>query len=330
MPNTHCASCESTASRHQTSDGSSAQLKALFALSRRGVENVIIPLNKMTEEKRDINFGVYCVHSLTGAAGKDFIELARNLTTIPIYGIQAPPGKMRDSHFCESIEGIAQYYTAIIDAFQRTGPIIMCGWSVGCTIALEMSNCFHKIGRHVEALIVIDGELENTNATLSVVDARYVLEVARNIPRWIMYDPILGRTSFGVTLQRMMRRVVGRKKRESSSSRAATIPNKDSLGIARVVDISRYPEHQLLFMERLYQAALRYIPRSYDGRIIVFEATAKPLYKLPQVARAWRSIAQSARVIKINATHISIMKGNSISAVANEILRVAPARASSA
>ena len=141
-----------------------------------------------------------------------------------------------------------------------------------------------------------------------------------------MFDPLHGRTTLGKILQRMIRLTIKWEKWGFSLPFTATTRNGDTLGIAKVVDISRYPDYQLLFMERLYQSALRYIPEKYCGHVIVFEATVKPLYKLPQVTRAWRFISQNPCVVKLRETHVSIMKSNGAAAMSRAIIAAIHAR----
>ena len=68
---------------------------ALFAHASRNSERAIVPINDCALDTATPRPAFYCVHSASGVAGTDFLDLAKCLEpTIRFYGIQAPPKRM--------------------------------------------------------------------------------------------------------------------------------------------------------------------------------------------------------------------------------------------
>jgi hypothetical protein len=64
----------------------------LFARALRSSERVLLPINESAMATDVPRPSFYCVHSVSGAAGTDFLSLARRLDrTVNFYGLQAPP-----------------------------------------------------------------------------------------------------------------------------------------------------------------------------------------------------------------------------------------------
>src|SRR5579872_4196628 len=84
---------------------------ALFAHASRNSERAIVPINDCALSTDTPRPAFYCVHSASGVAGTDFLDLARYLEpTIRFYGIQAPPKQMPEPEFGASVDSLADYY----------------------------------------------------------------------------------------------------------------------------------------------------------------------------------------------------------------------------
>src|ERR1700727_1029668 len=101
---------------------------ALFARVSYNSDRSIVPINDVAQSMDAHPPAFYCVHSASGVAGMDFLDLARGLEPdIRFYGIQAPPNQMSDSQFGRSVESIADYYADALVDFQPTGPFLLGG-----------------------------------------------------------------------------------------------------------------------------------------------------------------------------------------------------------
>jgi len=291
---------------------------ALFARSSRSSEQVIVPINDIALSKHTPYPAFYCVHSVSGVAGNEFLALARRLEpTVRFYGIQAPPKQIQHPEFGGSIESIANHYADALIKFQQEGALVLGGYCVGAVIALEVAKILRARGREVGPLIAIDGAPENTGPTLRSWQLRYWLELTRNLPDWIRHADLMRTASFQSLVW-------------SISNNALKI-GKGAIGLKRgqkvggnyamdgLMDLSIYPSAHKLFINRLFNALFAYVPERYPGDVVVYEAKVTPLLYLPQIAQAWRQFAPQSEIVRIIGTHVGMMGEPYVDALANEM-----------
>jgi thioesterase domain-containing protein len=296
----------------------SRNTSALFAHASRNSERTIVPINDCAAESGSQRPALYCVHSASGVAGTDFLDLARSLEpSIRFFGIQAPPKRMSDKEFGNSVESLADYYSDAVNKFQPEGPILLGGYCVGVVIALAMADRLQGLGREIGPLFMIDGVPENTGVALSRWEFRYWLELTRNFRGWLNHGDLMRSRTLHSLLW--------------SIRNNATAIGKGALGLKRgqrvgggyaiedIMDVSRYQPAHKSFVNRLFQALFGYRPTSYSGDVIVYEATVKPLLYLPQIGRTWKAFAPQTEVVEITGTHISIMHEPYVRALAKDI-----------
>jgi pyochelin synthetase len=262
--------------------------------------NVIVPLSEGIKDRPVF----YCVHALSGGVTA-LGNLARLLgARQPFFGIQAPIDKRR-AEFASSIESVANYYADALAKFQPSGKVALGGWSVGSIIALEMAQILRARGNHDILLINIDCELLNTGGGISRVNPRYYFEVVRNLPLWLSYqirDKDWSIRSFGRRAMKKLSattRVVG-----SSIVNGRMVRTHAVDGFMDTPSFS--PDHKA-FMAALFDALYRYVPDTYSGPVVIYEAMVQPVGHLRQVAATWRKIA-CPEVIRLMGTHSTIIK----------------------
>jgi thioesterase domain-containing protein len=291
---------------------------ALFAHASRNSERAIVPINDCALDSGTPRPAFYCVHSASGVAGTDFLDLARRLEpSIRFYGIQAPPKQMPHADFGKSVESLADYYVDALLNFQPTGPLLLGGYCVGAVIALAMTERLRALGREVGPLLVIDGVPENTGAAMSRWNPRYWYDIIRNVRGWLSHGDLM-RTR---TLHSLL----------WSISNNASALGKSAIGLKRgqklgggyaidsIMDVSRYPPVHKSFVNRLFEALFAYTPKVYSGNVVVYEAAVKPLLYSPQIGRMWQSIAPQVEVLEVVGTHISMMHEPYVDALAADI-----------
>jgi thioesterase domain-containing protein len=291
---------------------------ALFAHASRTSGRTIVPINDCAIAPDAPRPAFYCVHSASGVAGTDFLDLARRLEpSIRFYGIQAPPNRMPDIEFGSSVESLADFYAAALDKFQPEGPLLLGGYCVGAVIALAMADKLRILGREVGPLLVIDGVPENTGVALSRWKPRYWSELTRNIRGWASHGDLMRSRTLHSLLW--------------SITNNATAIGKGAIGLKRgqklgggyaingIMDVSRYQPVHKSFVNRLFQSLFSHVPKSYAGNVVVYEATVKPLLYLPQIGRIWQEFARQAEIVEIVGTHISMMHEPYVDALANDM-----------
>jgi thioesterase domain-containing protein len=292
---------------------------ALFARAARN-SNAVVPINDcaLTPDAQRPTF--YCVHSASGVAGTDFLDLANRLDpTVRFFGIQAPPRQMPDLEFGKSVESIADFYAEALVKFQPEGPFLLGGYCVGAVIALAMANNLRARGREVGPLFAIDGVPENTNVALHRGKPEYWLEFIRNVRGWMSHGDLVRKRTLRSLIWSVSTNAVAIAKGAMGLKRGQKIGG--GYAIEGIMDVSKYQPAHKSFVNRLFQSLFAYAPKGYSGDVVVYEATVKPLLYLPQIGRIWRKFAPRTEVVEIIGTHISMMHDPYVDALAADLRR---------
>jgi thioesterase domain-containing protein len=286
----------------------------------RDSERVIVPVNRSASIGNTDMPAFYCVHSLSGAAGTDFVDLAHLLdSTVRFYGIQAPPKQMDNEKFGDTIESIADHYADAVLKFQPMGPFMLGGYCVGAVIALAMAKTLRARGHEVGPLIAIDGVPENTGAVFRRWTPRYLLELAKNLRGWVVHADLMRDRSIRSLMWSISNNASAIGKSVIGLKRGEKLGGGYSIG--GIMDVSRYPAAQKSFINRLFAALFAYVPEEYVGNVVVYEAKITRLLYLPQIGRSWTKIAPRSEIIRIVGTHISMMREPYVSALAADVQR---------
>ncbi len=289
----------------------------LFARALRSSERVLLPINEAAMRGDPARPSFYCVHSVSGAAGTDFLNLARRLDrTVNFFGLQAPPKLMQDPEFGASIEGLADHYVQALTKFQPEGPLMIGGYCIGAIIALDMAKKLRAMGREVGPVVAIDGAPENIEV-LRGWNPRYWAELLRNIPRWLLHADLMRSRSLHSLMWSLSKHAIAIGKGAMGLKRSEKLGG--GYAIDRIMDLSLYPPAQRLFINRLFSALFCYTPDPYPGEVVVYEANVAPLLYLPQIGRAWHKIAPRTEIVNIVGTHIGIMHDPYVSALADDM-----------
>ncbi len=264
----------------------------------RKVNDIILPLNDQGEGP-----AIYCVHSVTGAA-TDFGRIAAMLgPNQPFFGIQTPT-RYRNDRFPSSIESISQRYLARLTEFQPKGSFVLAGHSVGAAIALEMAQQLRTIGREVSLLVVFDGELFNTGACISSLNPLYWLKLMFNIPKW--GREALPHFTFRSFTGRVWRKFAAAWKANKARLCGAEITIGHA--VEGFIPIEYCAPDHAGFIKKLYQIQFKYVPKAYDGRVLVYVAKTQPLLHYPQIEASWLKIAPHAEIVLVDGSHSTIIR----------------------
>jgi thioesterase domain-containing protein len=286
----------------------------------RNSGRVIVPINDAALHEDKSRPAFYCVHSASGVAGTDFLELAQLLNTdVRFFGIQAPPKLMPQAEFGQTIEGLASHYAGAICDFQPEGRIMIGGYCVGAVIALAMVKELEARGREVGPLVVIDGVPENTGVPMRRWRPSYWMELIRNVPRWLKHADLMRSR----TLQSLIWSVTNNM---SAIGRIAIgLRRGEKVGggydIESVMDVSRYQPAHKSFVNRLFAAAFAYKSPGYERNVVVYEATVTPLLFRPQIGHTWKKFSPHSEVVNVVGTHISIMHAPYVQEWAGDLRR---------
>jgi thioesterase domain-containing protein len=293
------------------SDGTAA----LWRLVARGAGAIV----SFNQNENGIPF--YCVHALGGGApSRQFMR--RLGDDALVYGIQAPR-ELFAGPGVTSIEDLAGYYVNHLTALQPSGALMLGGDSVGATIALEMAQQLRASGRDVALLVVFDGILHNWEGVAVDFRPSFVFKWISNVPQWLFHQ---------IWWEDLARRLVRRLWRELRSGRrsarlvrAATMA-RAALRLRRETRVEHgavralhpnAPEAQVLFSRTLWDAAEAYVPRLYNGPVVLYLARTRPLVphhatlgimiREFQVKAAWKSICHNIETVRVWGTHPTML-----------------------
>ena len=277
--------------------------------------DIIVPFNEQGKGPP-----LYFVHSVTGEV-VSFRHLARLLGPEQrFYGIQAPP-EMQTADFASSIEAIASRYVDAIMSFQADGPCLLGGWLAGSSIALEMAQQLTAKGRTVQLLIALDGAPFNTNSGTPLYSPKYYWKLIRNFPYWITDDLLLD-FSLRVLARRFRNKVLAFSERALNALRGDARHRQ----VNGFLDVSHFSPRLADFMNAVYDALCAYVPKPYNGRVLLYKSRSEPLYHLLEVERTWQKIAAQVDVVVVRGTHVSIVLEPYVHAVAEDLRKRLAAR----
>lgn len=237
---------------------------------------------------------LFCVHSMGGDT--HYRRLAQLLGPEQrFYGIQIPP-ELRTLEFTSSVEGMARRYVDELLAFQPEGPYLLGGRSAGACIALEMAQQLRARGRETSLLVSIDGAPLHALGPSRRLSPRYFWKVLRNFPVWVADEFAPGFSARGL-VQRVKRRL-GR------IASPGKLTEKEQVRV--YLGDGEFSNRAVELMESFYGAVMRYVPKPYDGRVLLFQAT-EPLYDLNEVDETWKKIAPRLEIVRVRGTHASVV-----------------------
>jgi pimeloyl-ACP methyl ester carboxylesterase len=237
----------------------------------------------------------YIVHAIAGDVGF-FLSMADMIADArAVYGIQVPTHKI-NAESGSSIHILAEYYVDELIRFQPEGPVILGGYSVGSTIALEMAQIMKQRGRDVALLVSFDGILYHTGARLPMWSPSYMSVLLGNVRPWIS-DARFRRLGVECTLRQFwtdwkLARACRAIERNSRANLCNTFLEEED-----------WPAKRLPLIRALYRAVELYSPKPYDGRVLVYVASVGPFFHLWQIERCWASIAPAADFYSIPCRH---------------------------
>jgi thioesterase domain-containing protein len=282
---------------------------ALWRLVARGA-GVIVPLNAAQAE---IPF--YCVHSIGGEV-TSFRDLAQRLgNEVPLYGIQASKERLR-KEFATSIEYMAESYVEALTLFQPEGELALGGWSAGSVIALEMAQQLRARGREIPLLVLFDGDVQNTGGGAGVWNPLCYWKWMRNLPRWIADDLVRGGG-----WRSAARRIQGKLNAVRAKSAAHDEAPRRGHAVHGLVDTTGWPDGQVSFARALYDAIESYVPKTYDGRVLLYAAKTRPLSELSPLEAMWAKISPAIETVHVGGTHLTLLREPGVTALAGDLRR---------
>ncbi|HEX8650921.1 MAG TPA: amino acid adenylation domain-containing protein, partial [Pyrinomonadaceae bacterium] len=233
-----------------------ATIEHLASVLRRQ-NNALAPLPLVAIQPGGSKRPLFCVHGIGGGV-IDYVHLARHLgSDQPFYGLQA-----QDSDGASfKIEEMAAQYIESLRTVETNGPYLLGGWSFGGIVAFEMAQQLERLGFEVALLVVLD--------SIAPIPAN---KFAYHDPPGID-DPFTLAGYFGELTGRDLPLSFDHLQRLEPTEQLNHI--LEQLKIARILPPEIRLEDVLRWLQgyrRRVEAASRYVPQIYRGRITLFRA----------------------------------------------------------
>jgi thioesterase domain-containing protein len=257
----------------------------------------------------------FCVH---GVGGNElaFAELARHFpATRPFYAVTTRPRPLGEAP--RRVEGLAAEYVAAVRGVQPAGPYFLGGFSFGGSVALEMAQQLRDRGEEVGLLAILDHTPPPLRYRRVTWSWPLPAEFCLNAGRWFLEDVWkAGRGRRLAALRGHLRRAA-----RQAASLLRPGPGNGRTDTEEVFGSERLPEEFRRLVEELYQALREYRPRPYPGRVTLFRARTRPLFRLHGPDLGWKGLARGGlEVVAVPGNHETILKGPNARVIARGLL----------
>ena len=216
----------------------------------------------------------------------------------------------------QTLEKIAAEYVRLIYESQATGPYKLIGWCVGGVLAFEVARQLVEAGHEVELLAMIDAWAPGHNRRLSRLRAI----LADYSYRWQLigadWRRVMSReqslTAF-LAQRTMTKRLLSWFARSQGEAQARVSFE------SRELSAENYDQWLLGYLE---EAAQRYEPKSYPGKITLLCSTQEPRGLFLDPRLGWGDFAQEGvDVAVIDGDHFTVFKGEGLEQMAAHLVR---------
>jgi thioesterase domain-containing protein len=269
----------------------------------------------------------FCVH---GAGGNvlSMRDLAMALPPDqPFYCLQARGLDGQSAPF-SSVEETAECYVDLVRRVQPHGPYFLGGGCYGGLVAFEMARRLRSLGETVSVVALIDtynftyGRFISKPKLLYFNSRFFLRRILHHMMRLGQVNPrdwgsyLLGRARTLLHLTRSVLRIAegGDGTQFPTNLLNADQETLDGSGELGGV-LSRVRDASLL-------AARNYVPKPYDGHLLVFSAKKRDDDPYRDAALGWRPVALGGvTAYEIEGDHLSIFRSPDVGAIAEELDR---------
>jgi len=274
-------------------DARDYDFRQVVRLQANGTKQPLIAIN---------NTGIY--YTLSKRLGPD-----RPFTTLQLFDPSLPPESLP-----ASFEQIAAGYVQLIRSVQREGPYALLGWCVAGSLAFEIAQQLCRSGQQVSQLVLVDtyvpgylarlGTLRRLLADYSHRWKLIALDWSRVRARRQSLSAFVGNRIFVKRLLRFFRRTAS-----------------DAEPVRIVQGRAASPEvYDQWLLNYLLEAAERYQPRLYPGKIILFRSAEEPSGRFLDFKMGWGTYAAGGtEVIEMEGDHFILFQDPSVTQMANRI-----------
>jgi len=234
----------------------------------------------------------FLLHSAPGDL-LGYSNLVHNLPSDqPVYGFQSL-GLIDPEKVHSTIPEMAAYYVSVLREFLPEGPYLLGGWCYGGYVAMEMARQLMAQGCKVNLLALIDA--------------------------WA-YPPAERRLAFYWRRIQLMRIIGFRPWLKIIQERIKNIFRDDAADAVKMLDGMQAKEGVLANREEVYrrnrEAALRYNPRFYPGRAVLFRSDELASWFLPDMTMEWAALMEDQDIYLVPGGHRDLLREPAVKVLA--------------
>ncbi len=230
----------------------------------------------------------FCVHPVGGQV-LCYRDLAHHLgAEQPFYGLQAH-GCDREAILDPGVADMAQRYLQAIRRTQPSGPYRLGGWSMGGTVAFEISRRLYRLGERLDALVLIDTSVPSPRPTDD--SGPWFGSFARNLG--LAENGTLDLESWpDLGLEDGLRHIL--------------IEGRRTNALPSDIDLRRLRALYRLFENNL-RAVRSYVPSVYPGKVTLLRASQRPSNGDPTLG--WSAFAAGGVAVHtVPGDHYSMLR----------------------
>jgi len=233
----------------------------------------------------------------------------------PLFGIRARGLEDNEVPFSDLVSMASNYVNEVLH-FHPQEPFLLCGYSLGGTVAFEMAHQLHAQGYKDIKVLIIDEEAPGSHR----VDLSSLINIVRNVPYWLR-DHVLSRPRSELNLS--VKRNLSKLKRICKQTLRIG-PRATEAGhhaeLSEFLDLSiMSPAHRTV-SSAMYEAALNFEPRVYPGRLTLFRTRAERLSSTRGYDKGWKKLAgQGLEICIIDGNHNSLFNEPHIAGLARKL-----------
>jgi thioesterase domain-containing protein len=220
------------------------------------------------------------------------------------------PHGLHGEKLAGTIEEMAADRLAVIRRMQPSGPYLLGGFCNGALIAYEIARQLTQAGEHVQAVVLIGADASNFKF-------RHLDGIVRGLGRVLGEDAASQSERFRnwrqwtIKQQEKMRERVKRVRRLAEEP--AELGGKIRRFVARRLRGAASPESigvsdaPPTVLDSYMRALEAYVPRSYNGRVIIVSAKDDPFTQGQSPTYGWESLCADTVLIEVPGEHQSIV-----------------------
>lgn len=266
-------------------------------------ESLIVPLQPNGKKAP-----LFLLHGFGGGV-IDYAPMARLLDPDrPVFGVLAAT---KDA--APDFETMVARSVREVRAVRPRGPYYLGGYSYGGAVAFEIAQQLMAAGEEVGLLAMLDYTAPVRGSRPWRFNRGYMLDLARNFPRWAAEFLGLGPRGMALRVQRKARRLI----RRLAGDKSISYDPSEIVDEIRNVDTEKRA-----FMEYESRLLRAYRPRLYPGRVTVIRACARPLFGPFDPELGWKELARGGVVSYETAgSHNSLLKESNAPMLAEQLCK---------